>query len=35
MHWCRRLNVDYERILASEEVSIYITMIRLILCRLA
>lgn len=35
LHWCRRLNVDYERLPASSESLIYIAMIRLMLRRLA
>lgn len=31
LHWCRRLNLDYERLPASEEALIYIAMIRLML----
>ncbi|MEM8723710.1 MAG: IS5/IS1182 family transposase, partial [Cyanobacteria bacterium P01_G01_bin.39] len=34
-HWCRRLNLDYERLPISSESLIYIAMIRLMLCRLA
>jgi len=35
LHWCRRLNVDYERLPASSEAFIYLAMIRLVLRRLA
>lgn len=35
LHWCRRLNVDYERSPSSSEAFIYIAMIRLMLRRLA
>jgi putative transposase len=35
LHWCRRLNVDYERLPASSEALIPIAMIRIMLRRLA
>ena len=35
LHWCRRLNVDYERLPCSSESFIYLAMIRLMLRRLA
>jgi transposase len=31
LHWCRRLNVDYEHLTASSEALIYIAMIRIML----
>lgn len=35
LHWCRRLNLDYERLPESSEALIYIAMIRVMLRRLA
>jgi len=35
LHWCRRLNLDYERLPISSESLIYIVMSRLMLHRLA
>lgn len=35
LHWCRRLNMDYERLPSPAESLIYIAMIRLMLRRLA
>ena len=35
LHWCRRLNVDYERLPESSEALIYIAMTRVMLRRLA
>lgn len=35
LHWCRRLNLDYERLPESSEAFIYIAMIRIMVRRLA